>query len=123
MLLSSTETFRSLSAPFGLLLFAVTTSGAESPLKSPMATEPGCEPTAKVVWLLKFPEPSPNSTDILSSFWLATARSNAESPFKSSRATERGLFPTAKVVWLLKLPERVRPQFTTVKRESGSHIG
>src|SRR5438876_885302 len=45
------------------LLFATARSCLPSPLKSPTATELGCEPSTKLVAAPKLPVPVPSSTD------------------------------------------------------------
>src|SRR5205823_14657003 len=62
------------------------------------AIEAGQLPAPKLVAALKLPAPLPNKTDMLSEFWLATARSCLPSPLKSPTANERGAVPAPKLV-------------------------
>src|SRR4051794_10324072 len=50
-------------------------SGRPSPFRSPTATDVGLEPTAKSVFGHRLPVPSPNSTETVFEFRLATATS------------------------------------------------
>src|SRR5207253_961977 len=65
-----------------------------SPLKSPIATDAGFVPAAKLTAAWKVPSPFPNSTETTSENMWATARSGLSSPLKSPTATKEGADPT-----------------------------
>ena len=81
-----------------VLKFATARSGLPSPLRSPIATENGFEPTAKSVFAPKEPTPVPRRTETFLLWKFATAKSGSPSPFRSPIATENGVVPTTKLV-------------------------
>ena len=86
-------------------LFAVARSAAPSPLKSPIATDCGRDPTATSVAPLKPPCPSPKRMETEPEVLLfAEPISCQPSPLKSPTATENGFDPTATLVVPLKPP-------------------
>ena len=83
--------------------FATARSGRESPLKTPMAIDPGYRPAGKVVGPPKPPPPLPSNNETLPPSF-ATARSGFASASKSPRAIDVGLSPTMKSVFGAKVP-------------------
>src|SRR5436853_171987 len=90
---SSTDTL-------SVLALATARSGLPSPLRSPMATERGPVPVAKVCWKPKVGVVAPgavvlSSTDTLLESRLAMTRSGLPSPLRSPMATDTGPDDTA----------------------------
>ncbi len=90
------------------LMFVTAKSAFSSPLMSPMLTQMGPVPVAKVTWGAKVGAAAPAAvvlsrmeTVLLVAF--ATAKSGLASPLMSPRLTQKGLVPVAKVTWGAKV--------------------
>jgi len=84
-----------------LVWFAVAKSGFPSPLKSPMLTEMGPLPVAKVAWVAKVGVVAPvvvvlSRMETVLLFKFAVAKSGRPSPLMSPMLTDLGPLPVAK---------------------------